>query len=76
MSSFSRVILIVLDGVGAGAAPDAAAYGDAGSHSLANTARAVGGLHLPSLARLGLGRIGEIAGVGLQAWLDWWQRLP
>ncbi len=63
MNSFSRVILIVLDGVGAGAAPDAAAYGDAGSHTLANTARAVGGLHLPNLARLGLGRIGEIAGV-------------
>jgi len=57
------VVLIVLDGVGAGAAPDAAAYGDVGSHTLANTARAVGGLHLPNLARMGLGRIGEIAGV-------------
>jgi phosphopentomutase len=63
MSPFSRVILIVLDGVGAGAAPDAAAYGDEGSHTLAHTARAVGGLHLPRLARLGLGRIGDIAGV-------------
>jgi phosphopentomutase len=63
VSTFSRVILIVLDGVGAGAAPDAAEYGDAGSHTLANTARAVGGLHLPNLARMGLGRIGEIAGV-------------
>ena len=63
MNPFSRVVLIVLDGVGAGAAPDAAAYGDAGSHTLANTARAVGGLHLPNFTRMGLGRIGEIAGV-------------
>ena len=61
--TFSRVILIVLDGVGAGAAPDADAYGDTGSHTLANTAHAVGGLRVPTLARLGLGRIGEIAGV-------------
>ena len=63
MSPFSRVILIVLDGVGAGAAPDAAEYGDVGSHTLANTARAVGGLHLPNLAGMGLGRVADIAGV-------------
>jgi len=59
----AHVVLVVLDGVGAGEAPDAAAWGDAGSHTLANTARAVGGLHLPNLARLGLGRIADIAGV-------------
>ena len=55
--------MIVLDGVGIGEAPDAAVYGDAGSHSLANTARAVGGLDLPNLGELGLGCIAEIPGV-------------
>ena len=51
-----RAILLVLDGVGAGAAPDAALYGDAGSNTLANVAAAVGGLELPALESLGLGR--------------------
>jgi len=50
-----RVALIVLDGVGIGAAPDAAAFNDEGSDTLGNVARAVGGLDLPNLARLGLG---------------------
>ena len=38
-----RAIVIVLDGVGAGAARDAAEYGDVGSNTLANVANAVGG---------------------------------
>jgi len=58
-----KIVVIVLDGVGAGEAPDAAAYGDAGSNSLRNTARAVGGLNVPNLAAIGLGAITEIAGV-------------
>ena len=58
-----RVIVIVLDGVGAGEAPDAADYGDVGSNSLANTARAVGGLHLPHMGALGIGYITAIQGV-------------
>jgi len=58
-----RAAIIVLDGVGAGEAPDAAAYGDVGSDTLANTARSVGGFDLPALESLGLGRIKEIAGV-------------
>jgi phosphopentomutase len=53
----------LLDGVGAGEAPDAAAYGDVGSNSLGNTSRAVGGLHLPNMERLGLGHITPIQGV-------------
>lgn len=61
--NWDRAIVIVLDGVGIGEAPDAALYGDQGSHSLANTARAVGGLRLPALERLGLGRISPIEGV-------------
>jgi phosphopentomutase len=58
-----RAIVIVLDGVGAGAAPDAASYGDAGSNTLGNLARAVGGLDVPNLERLGLGRVAPLEGV-------------
>lgn len=58
-----RVILIILDSVGVGELPDAAEYGDLGSNTLGNTARAVGGLDLPHMAALGLGHIIEIAGV-------------
>lgn len=58
-----RAIILVLDGVGIGEAPDAADYGDQGSDTLGNTARAVGGLQLPNLERAGLGRIAPLAGV-------------
>jgi phosphopentomutase len=58
-----RATIIVLDGVGAGHAPDAAEFGDEGSNTLGNTARAVGGLKLPNLQALGLGNIEEIEGV-------------
>ncbi len=58
-----RAALIVLDGVGIGAAPDAGRYGDAGSDTLGNVARAVGGLALPNLERLGLGCCASLAGV-------------
>ena len=58
-----RAAVIVLDGVGVGEAPDAAAYGDVGSNTLANVARAVGGLDLPHLAALGLGNVHPLAGI-------------
>jgi phosphopentomutase len=58
-----KTILIILDGVGIGELPDAYRYGDQGSHTLANTARAVGGLRLPNLGAMGLGNIGRIEGV-------------
>jgi phosphopentomutase len=58
-----RAAIIVLDGVGIGAAPDADAYGDTGSHTLGNIARAVGGLRLPNLERAGLGNITPLHGV-------------
>ncbi len=58
-----RAVILVLDGVGAGEATDAADYGDVGSDTLGNVARAVGGLALPSLESLGLGRIRPLAGV-------------
>lgn len=58
-----RAIILVLDGVGCGAAPDTAAYGDTGSDTLGNVARAVGGLDLPNLGRLGLGNATPVLGV-------------
>ena len=53
----------MLDGVGIGALPDAAAYGDTGTNTLGNISRAVGKLNLPNLQRLGLGNIVSIRGV-------------
>ena len=53
----------MLDGVGIGELPDALAYGDAGTNTLANTARAVGGLNLPHLENLGLARLADIRGL-------------
>jgi phosphopentomutase len=53
---FSRIIWIVLDSVGVGEMPDAAAYGDAGSDTVGNIAR-VRGLNVPNLCRLGLGNL-------------------
>ena len=52
----------MLDAVGAGELPDAAQYGDEGSNTLGNVARAVGGLDLPSLEALGLGNVEPLEG--------------
>src|SRR5438034_4502550 len=57
-----RACVIVLDAVGAGELPDAAQYGDQGSDTLGNVARAVGGLDLPSLEALGLGNVEPLEG--------------
>jgi phosphopentomutase len=59
-----RFALIVLDGLGIGACPDQADYGDDGSDTLGNVARAVGGLRLPYLESLGLGCCRPLAGLG------------
>lgn len=58
-----RVLVLVCDSFGVGDAPDAVAYGDEGSDTLGNTARAVGGIAAPNLARLGLGSLTDISGV-------------
>jgi phosphopentomutase len=58
-----KALIVVLDGVGIGALPDAALYGDEGSNTLGNLATAVGGLDLPNLQRFGLGNIAEIKGI-------------
>ncbi len=57
-----RACVIVLDAVGAGELPDAGDYGDEGSDTLGNVARAVGGLDLPNLEALGLGNVEELEG--------------
>jgi phosphopentomutase len=58
-----RAAIIVLDGLGIGPAPDTAQYGDAGSDTLGNVARAVGGLKLSNLEKLGLGKCREGSGI-------------
>jgi len=59
-----RAVLIVLDGVGVGALPDAYEYNKVTyCNSIANVAEAMGGLHLPNLEDLGLGSISIIKGV-------------
>ena len=57
-----RACVIVLDAVGAGELPDAHEYGDEGSNTLGNVAKAVGGLDLPNLEQLGLGNIEDLEG--------------
>jgi len=61
--TMSRVVILLLDGVGIGALPDAQKYGDEGSNTLANLAQAVGGLKLPTFQKLGLGNIAPLSGV-------------
>lgn len=58
-----RCIIIVLDGVGIGALPDAHRYGDEDSHTLGHIAAQVGGLELPTLHQLGLGNIAPLTGM-------------
>jgi len=72
-----RVIIIVLDGCGVGAMLDAAAYGptDPESATLPHVAEAVGGLHLPTLERLGLGNIVAIRGVAPVKAIGGWGRM-
>jgi len=61
--SIERVILLVMDSVGAGSTPDAARYGDDGADTLGHTAEAVGGADLPTLGSFGLGNIVSMRGV-------------
>ena len=63
MNRFKRVFLIVLDSVGIGEAHDAKAYGDLGSHTLGNIAKAAGPLNMPTMESLGLGNIENIIGI-------------
>ncbi len=58
-----RCVILVLDGLGVGALPDADQFGDEGSATLQNAARAVGGVRLPTLQRLGLGNVVPVDGM-------------
>ena len=61
-SLFNRITLIVLDGAGIGAMPDAPEWGDAGSDTFGHICESRQ-LHLPNLQKLGLGNIRPLAGV-------------
>lgn len=63
-ATVTRAILLVLDSVGIGEAPDAASYGDVGANTLANLATATGGISLPTLQSLGLGNIPALLPTG------------
>jgi phosphopentomutase len=58
-----RAAIIVLDGLGIGPAHDTHLYHDQGSDTLGNVARAAGGLALPRLEVLGLGRCADLKGI-------------
>lgn len=65
MTPYDRVLLLVLDGCGAGIAPDAADFGDDLAHpgdTLVHVARSVGGLAIPELRRRGLGNLLSLQG--------------
>ncbi|MBB6730461.1 phosphopentomutase [Cohnella zeiphila] len=58
--AYRRIAVIVLDSVGIGELPDAARYGDAGSHTLGHILSSVPGLSLPNLRQWGLGNIAPL----------------
>ena len=59
---FKRIHLVVLDSVGIGEAPDAAEFGDEGSHTLGHIAE-VAGLKVPNMQKMGLGNIETLKGI-------------
>lgn len=60
---FTRVFVLVMDSVGIGEAPDASEFNDAGADTLGHIAEHRNGLHMPTMARLGLSHIREIKGI-------------
>jgi len=60
---YKRIFLIVIDSVGVGAMPDADKFDDVGANTIANLARATGGISLPTLGIWGYGNLTEIEGV-------------
>jgi phosphopentomutase len=59
-----RALLIVLDSVGIGHAPDAEQYGDSGANTLGHILQNVASVQLPNLCRLGLTEIVHEANIG------------
>jgi phosphopentomutase len=60
---FNRIIVIVLDSVGIGEAPDAHLYGDVGTHTLAHICEEYSTIQLPNLRKLGLANIAKLPGI-------------
>lgn len=67
MKDKKRVILVVMDSLGAGAMPDAAEYGDEGSHTLNHIVEKLPGIKIPNLIKLGMA---GIDGVNIPAGKD------
>lgn len=63
MADPQRATIIILDGLGVGALPDADQYGDRDTNTLAHICEAVGGLALPHLTAMGLGNLGHFSGI-------------
>ncbi|MBP2633891.1 MAG: phosphopentomutase [Firmicutes bacterium] len=61
--TFKRVHIIVLDSLGIGEAPDAGKFDDLGADTLGNIAKACGKLHIPHMAKLGIGNIRPLEGI-------------
>ena len=58
-----RVVVLVIDGLGVGASPDAAKFGDEGTDTFGHACEAVGGAKVPTLQALGLGNLHPAKGV-------------
>ena len=63
MQPFKKIHVIVMDSVGIGEAPDAAKFGDVGSHTLGHIAEKMNGLNMPNMADLGLSNIRQLQGI-------------
>ncbi len=63
MSKFKRIFTIVIDSLGVGALPDAAAYGDAGTDTLGHIAENTDPFHIPNLQKLGMANLHPLKGV-------------
>ena len=60
---FKKIHVVVLDSVGIGEAPDAANFGDVGSHTLGHIAEKMNGLTMPHMESFGLANIEPLQGI-------------
>jgi len=63
MSKYKRIFTIVIDSLGVGALPDAAAYGDTGTDTLGHIAENYSPFHIPNLQKLGMANLHSLKGV-------------
>ena len=57
MKKYKRIFTIVIDSLGAGALPDAADYGDAGTDTLGHISQSMDEFHIPNLQKLGIANL-------------------